>query len=885
MGVVGNRIEDEAEELAERVFEEDDETFEKEVVDRVVVDGNMDVDGPNGTEDSAKEAVRGLVDEGEDQIPVSARVSTKPHSKRSAQSEDRRLSLKAPDGMDVDFEPPSTAVVVAEMDWKVDFDFDEAEGDTTPLARDLNGGDEDDDDEGERQKKGKGKEAKEKQIAKERRKSEEGSRSVSKTKASRAKAKVHDEVDKLEEEFEEEEELVVVSKKITKSKTSRETDVIELEDSDDKSAKNSNPKGRRNLKKNRIEDLSEDGAEEESPSPSTRAVRSKTSVKVVALKTKSTLKTNQKMRAVSPGEEEEEEEEEEGHEPPRKTKTRANGVAALPSPPSLKSSRRRPPPAASSKELESEDDEPEPVSRTKLKGGVRKGVNVELMKGAAGGSRGGKKEVVREDEDEDEDGEGEGQIVKKKGVKKVMEVSTPPKKVEDKVGAGSTAQVKHTGLLNKTKGDARTRIRRKSLKEEQVIVESESEEVEMEMNVPAKASKQVKKRSVLRKEEEDLEDLPPPSRSKTRVETETVPSSKGKEGKRKEKKEVTTQQQRSKPLRVYSSEEDDGEDDGTTDGKPGVEEEDEEEELPAVVYVPSGSRGKAKGNTTKAKEKETERVKSNGKAHVKPSPKSQPTSTPKRTVSVLMPTISGGPKKSGKKVDGGGVEEKAAAKRTVAKLKSKFLTPTSDTEEAEGEDDSPRARLLVKSNSLKTIAGQSSLKALVVHSNEPDSRKKHHDAARVVANTSHKGVSRGYVEVDEETGRSTPGSTLSATLPRRNAAARASQRLHETIMPDLVNFEAQMKKSKGKGRQSGGGGNMNAFTLDHEREVGKRKKVEREEEEEEEEEEVGSDEEHKPKKKRRVSNENEGKIMPKAKTKGKQKANDDDDAEVDNNKP
>ena len=148
----GSRIEDEAEELAERVFEEDDETSENEVSNRVGVDGNMDVDGPNGTEDSAKEAVRGLVDEEEVQIPVSARVSsTKPHSKRPAQSEDKRLSMEAPN-VDVDFEPPSTAAVVAEMDWNVDVDFDDAKGDTTPLARDLNSGDEDDRDQ-ERQKK------------------------------------------------------------------------------------------------------------------------------------------------------------------------------------------------------------------------------------------------------------------------------------------------------------------------------------------------------------------------------------------------------------------------------------------------------------------------------------------------------------------------------------------------------------------------------------------------------------------------------------------------------------------------------------------------------------------------------------------------------------
>ena len=194
---------------------------------------------------------------------------------------------------------------------------------------------------------------------------------MSKTKTSRARAKVHDEID---EEVEEEEELIFVSKKTTKSKKSRATDLIELEDSDDKSEKKPDPKGRRKLKNRIEEDLSEGDAEEESPSK--RAVRSKASAKVVNLATKSTLKTNQKTRAVSPGEEDGEEGEE-GHEPQRKTKSRANG-------PSLKTSRKRPLAAPSNQGLESEDDEPEPVSRTKPKGGVRKGITVELMKGGAG---------------------------------------------------------------------------------------------------------------------------------------------------------------------------------------------------------------------------------------------------------------------------------------------------------------------------------------------------------------------------------------------------------------------------------------------------------------------------------------------------------------------
>ena len=94
-------------------------------------------------------------------------------------------------------------------------------------------------------------------------------------------------------------------------------------------------------------------------------------------------------------------------------------------------------------------------------------------------------------------------------------------------------------------------------------------------------------------------------------------------------------------------------------------------------------------------------------------------------------------------------------------------------------------------------------------------------------------------------------------------------------MPDLVNFEAQLKKSKGKGRQSG---SLNAFALDIEKngehDTGKRKITGHQEDEED----SGSDDEH-PKKKRRISNEND-RAPPKPKSKGKQKAMDDDDIDA-----
>ena len=48
---------------------------------------------------------------------------------------------------------------------------------------------------------------------------------------------------------------------------------------------------------------------------------------------------------------------------------------------------------------------------------------------------------------------------------------------------------------------------------------------------------------------------------------------------------------------------------------------------------------------------------------------------------------------------------------------------------------------------------------------------------------------------------STPTTSISTAPPRRNAATKATQKLHDVIMPDMNSFEQQMKKS----RKSGGG--------------------------------------------------------------------------------
>ena len=106
-------------------------------------------------------------------------------------------------------------------------------------------------------------------------------------------------------------------------------------------------------------------------------------------------------------------------------------------------------------------------------------------------------------------------------------------------------------------------------------------------------------------------------------------------------------------------------------------------------------------------------------------------------------------------------------------------------------------------------------------------------------------------------GESDAGSTV---LPRRNAAAKATQRLHETIMPDLVHFEVQMRKS----RKSGGGVVDFVVEGDSGRNSAKKRRESTVES-------VGDEEDEDAvepkKKKRRVSGDIETTIKPKAKTK------------------
>ena len=365
-----------------------------------------------------------------------------------------------------------------------------------------------------------------------------------------------------------------------------------------------------------------------------------------------------------------------------------------------------------------------------------------------------------------------------------------------------------------TKGDARTRIKRKTSNAERISVESEDGE---ESEAQARGGKKPGKKAGTATVTSDEEKATRPSKSKMQTTT-----SKDK------MRKAPSRPQRSKPLRVYSSddaESEEGETVAAANGKPRSEDDgtsESDDELPAAVHLSSTSHRKTKTGSGKATV--AARVKSKGRtsnssleSELKASTTAnkQQLTTPKRTVSVLVPslTISGGSKKkSGKILDGkpgarrdkseSSIQPKLSFGRTL-KPKSKFRTPVTDSsDEAEVEEIvSPRTRAAVsKDASLKTLAGQSSLKDVVNLNKRGKDRKtgKTYESSSItVSRKPSRTTLPEPMEVDDDhVPGSTPGSTASLGLPRRSAATKASRKLHETIMPDLVNFEAQLKKSK-----------------------------------------------------------------------------------------
>ncbi len=317
-----------------------------------------------------------------------------------------------------------------------------------------------------------------------------------------------------------------------------------------------------------------------------------------------------------------------------------------------------------------------------------------------------------------------------------------------------------------------------------------------------------------------------------------------------------------------------------------AEEEEEDQEEEAVIV--SNPRGKSAKSTAAGKKG------SNGTA-VK---NTSTPRTPMRVMSVLMPSLNlstsrvkadqaegkktkakaraqseeeeeaqppvstrGRGRPATKNASGKSATKVSAVPASKAKSKSKRATSPSSSdgeaeekaESTEDEDEvvSPRTRAVARTESIRAAAGH-----VFVASGS---------TAKVGTPTAGKAVGKSSkpapMDVDP------PSAGPSSSVPRRSAAAKASQRLHDTIMPDVLSFEEQMRKATKAKRSSGRAGidlfvakgteDDDGYTLST---AGSRKRGSTSDDEEEEVE---------RKKKRRVSDVNSaGQVKKEAKGKG-----------------
>ncbi|KAH9483371.1 PAX-interacting protein 1 [Psilocybe cubensis] len=180
---------------------------------------------------------------------------------------------------------------------------------------------------------------------------------------------------------------------------------------------------------------------------------------------------------------------------------------------------------------------------------------------------------------------------------------------------------------------------------------------------------------------------------------------------------------------------------------------------------------------------------------------------------------------------------KATSKpKPSAKAKSaKSTLPTESENESEEEDEvsllvspSRAARALTRTESLRAVAGQQATSSSAVATpirvngvaetsiSAADKGRKGGKATNATAATSSKAKAKqsndAPMDVDDSVSVSISNAGPSAVSapPRRSAAAKASQRLHETIMPDLVHYESQVKKAR---RASSHAASSTAFAL------------------------------------------------------------------------
>ena len=837
---------------------------------------DIEADIPNGTEASMKEVAKGLVNIG---LEGDARAA---HDEIASSSRSKSR-LKVPAGMDIDFEPPSTAAAATnDMDWDVDFDGGaDGYGSRSSSPEHVR-------EEPETVKTGPPK-----------RKS-----TASPTKSplkkpvyqSKAKGKKHRAVEDItERDIQDKKQPAKARTPTEKSGVQRvgPDDIVELEDSDDEDSTQMKLKTPKKSRKSMVVPSDEEAEIDTSKSKRTRPASkskssspSKANVSPAQIGSTPRLKAKPKPKPKAKAPTPESEDDDEGEVP---HPFRLNGASSKPS------GQRQP---ASTDEGESA---PNPDSQLKTKKLMRR-VTVELEKTVGGVRVGGQgKHIVTVGGEKAEEGV-EGSRLKKSERDKTAAtvIDTPSRLVPGP--AETTPTSAPIGLLKRTKGDARTRIKKKTPKDKAFPAsEGENASEEEIVQIRTKGGKEKDGKNGAKKVVSDDEGEVEHGRSSRRS-TKAQPQASISESHQKPKSSAKASI-RSKPPRVYS-----------TDEGP-VLESDSDDELPAQPFLSTKMKAKAEAPerdqavsrlASRGRKKKTVVSEAEGdEEEEQATKKTTPKSPPKRIVSVLMPSlaISRGtkPKSKRKAADVGKKSEVTGSKTASASAMSTAQPIEADNDSAseeQGEEEevsvlvSPRTRgALAKEESLRVIAGQASTSAKVLGASKTKTttiKKTSNSISKTRKSIKSKAPEPVPMDVDDETPAplatsartsTTPVSTVSIAPPRRNAAAKASQRLHETIMPDVVNFEAQMKKSKGKGRQSGSsfGAFAHGFEEDERTQKLKRKGLDVDDEAAD-----AGDEDGKWRKKRRVSDENEDQNILSSNLKGKKKAPDrGDDVDMD----
>ena len=393
-------------------------------------------------------------------------------------------------------------------------------------------------------------------------------------------------------------------------------------------------------------------------------------------------------------------------------------------------------------------------------------------------------------------------------------------------------------LLEKSqakKGDARTRIRKRKV--------AEVEEEEEEPVVVAKSKKgKAKPKSVSVKAK---------GKGKSRGRVEHSDSAEddddGEDDDKPRKQPSTKSTKSSKSKRKSISDDDDTEEEREEVQSPS----DSDSDLPAAPFLPFVNGKKVKrvsdgsGSASKSISNKPVSAKSK-KVVVKSTARSKPVveteseddakvgardvllATPKRTMSVLMPSLnlSGNKKKGVKKVEKG-------RKGKKTKLSVSSTEEEDDEDENEEEPDvrvSPSSRAITRTDSIRVMSNHK-VQVSTKYPGTPTSSKKNANAVASSSKSNKSKLKTTPMDVDSpmsslpsspvtKTTTISPKTKLHSPTRKRSAATKATQKLHDSIMPDLVHFESQMRRANTKGRKSGG---MSAFKIEGDDEGGRRR--------------------------------------------------------------